>query len=170
MPLNRHNPHPASAVIVEPTAPVSRELFVTIPHAAAPQGSKRHVGRGILVESSGRVAPYRAALAQATHEAVASATPSTWPTREPVYVWANFTCVRPASHYGTGRNEYRVKDSAPAFPATRTTGDIDKLLRATLDAMQDGGAFVDDSQVVYAVAAKTWGSAPHVHVTVKLAR
>jgi crossover junction endodeoxyribonuclease RusA len=39
-------------------APVTATTIVfTVPGKPAPQGSKRHVGRGIMVESSNHVAP-----------------------------------------------------------------------------------------------------------------
>ncbi|QDH92357.1 RusA-like resolvase [Gordonia phage Spooky] len=36
---------------------------IWIPGIPAPQGSKRHVGNGILIESSKRVGPWRAVVA-----------------------------------------------------------------------------------------------------------
>lgn len=64
----------------------------------------------------------------------------------PVRVFIEFTLDRPKSHYGTGRNAGRVKDSAPAYPAVKP--DIDKLTRAVLDALTEAGMWMDDAQVV----------------------
>ncbi len=63
----------------------------------------------------------------------------------PLAVEITFRLARPASHYGTGKNAGKLKPSAPPFPIT--TPDVDKLARATLDALK-GTAFDDDSRVV----------------------
>ena len=67
-----------------------------------------------------------------------------------------FTFERPASHYGTGRNAGRVKDSAPDWPDTKWTGDIDKLTRAVFDSLTAGGVIEDDARVVEAAVSKAW--------------
>lgn len=43
--------------------------------------------------------------------------------------------------------------------------DIDKLLRATLDALT-GIAFVDDAQVVFATASKGYDTAERTHISI----
>ena len=65
----------------------------------------------------------------------------------PLIVHLEFYFARPKSHYGTGRNEGMLKADAPDFPITRSTGDVDKLSRLVLDALQ-GIVYKDDSQVV----------------------
>jgi Holliday junction resolvase RusA-like endonuclease len=50
-----------------------------------------------------------------------------------------------------------VKDSAPLHPATRP--DVDKLIRAVLDALTMSGAIKDDGRVVTLAAVKTYGAA-----------
>jgi crossover junction endodeoxyribonuclease RusA len=42
-----------------------------VPGKPAPQGSKRHVGRGIMVESSRDVGPWRERVALVAHNAMA---------------------------------------------------------------------------------------------------
>ena len=54
---------------------------------------------------------------------------------------------RPKSHFGTGKNADKVKQSAPVFPATMP--DIDKLMRAILDGLTDAQVWLDDGQVVW---------------------
>lgn len=75
----------------------------------------------------------------------------------PVRVEATFHLQRPKAHCGTGRNANTVKASAPAHPVGRP--DVDKLLRALLDALT-GTVLVDDSQVVEATARKVY-CGPH---------
>jgi Holliday junction resolvase RusA-like endonuclease len=44
---------------------------------------------------------------------------------------------RPGGHYGTGRNLRLVKDSSPAYPVVEYSGDVDKLARSVLDALNE---------------------------------
>lgn len=93
----------------------------------APQGSKRHVGNGRMIESSTKVKPWRAAVAAAFPVA---------PIDGPVEVVVTFVLPRPKSE----RKTY-------TRPHTRRP-DLDKLIRSTLDALT-GRAFGDDSQVTH---------------------
>lgn len=119
----------------------------------APQGSKRGFVRGgrvVLVEASERVRPWR----DAVKVAVALDGRGQRFDREPVTVSAEFRLRRPRSHYRTGRHADQVRAGAPAYPTG--TPDVDKLLRSTLDGLTEAGVFVDDAQVVCAVAVKRW--------------
>lgn len=117
----------------------------------------------ILVDSSDKtLAPWTKAVAQATRDAMTNVqgsperadstgvpglveiTPRP-PLDGPLSVEVTFTVPKPA----------RVKGS-PAWPATRSSGDLDKLLRAVLDAAVKGGAFTDDSRVVEVTAKKVY--------------
>lgn len=64
-----------------------------------------------------------------------------------------FWLPRPASHFGTGRNRERLREAAPRVPTTRP--DVDKLLRAVLDAMK-GTVYHDDGQVVSVHVIKSY--------------
>ena len=75
---------------------------------------------------------------------------------DPVSVQITFTFARPTAHFGTGKNADQVKASAPPFPSSHSIGDIDKLVRACLDALTDAGIWKDDSQVVQLHALKVW--------------
>lgn len=70
-----------------------------------------------------------------------------------VRVQAEFFFARPKGHFGSGRNAGKLKESAPSRPTSRSAGDIDKLVRAVLDALT-GVAFKDDSQVTCLSASK----------------
>lgn len=85
--------------------------------------------------------------------------------RGPLSVSLTFTFRRPAGHYGTGRNAERLRPGAPMAPANRGTGDVDKLCRATLDALE-GVVYADDAQVVDLHALKRWGAPESVEVVV----
>jgi Holliday junction resolvase RusA-like endonuclease len=124
----------------------------------APQGSKRHVGRGIMVESSKAVGPWREAVRAETQRALESilfAGRDLPPTGGPMAMTVTFYLPRPKSHYRTGRNAHLLRESAPTFPAGRP--DLDKLVRALLDGLTAGGVWQDDSQVVQLAVGKDYG-------------
>jgi crossover junction endodeoxyribonuclease RusA len=106
-----------------------------------PQGSKRHVGNGRMVESSLKVKPWREAVKYTALNARVGALP----LAGPVWMRLIFTLPKPKS-----------------APKRRTTWpdrkpDLDKLTRSTLDALTDAGLWHDDSQVVeFLRQAKTY--------------
>lgn len=116
----------------------------------APQGSKRHVGRGVMVESSKKVKPWRAAVAAEVEKVTFEDMPF-------VRVSAWFFMPRPKSHYRTGRYAHLLKPAAPVYPGKYP--DLDKLCRSTLDALRMGGAYRDDAQVVKLYAFKVYALA-----------
>jgi crossover junction endodeoxyribonuclease RusA len=105
----------------------------------SPQGSKRHVGRGVLVESSVHVKPWR----QDVKQAAIACTPDHWDRTLAMTVSIVCRFKRPKGHLG----KRGVKPSAPSYPASRSVGDTDKLARAILDGMT-GICYDDDSQVI----------------------
>ena len=50
----------------------------------------------------------------------------------------------------------RPKSTKAAFPVAPVVGDVDKLLRATLDGLKTGGLIEDDRFVVDVFATKRW--------------
>lgn len=130
-------------------------IDIFIPGIAAPQGSKKHVGRGVLVESSARVRPWRESIRHALIDEL----PDGWtPIEQPVAVTLLFHFPRPKSHYRTGRYAHMLKPSAPQYHTT--TPDLDKLQRAVLDAITSAGYWRDDSQATWLDAAKVYGERP----------
>lgn len=119
----------------------------------APQGSKRHVGKGVMVESSAKVKPWREAVKAAALEVRGDRTPLVCP----LSVAMTFTFVRPRGHYRSGRNAHLLGTRAPIAPAT--VPDLSKLLRSTEDALTDAGIWRDDALVAeYLRAAKVWAN------------
>ena len=127
-----------------PVAPGSL-LTITAYGDPGPQGSKRHVGGGRMLESSALVKPWRDVVAWRAIEARAKLRGWTRLTG-PVVLSLVFTLPRPKDHFGTGRNAGVLRTSAPARPDVRP--DLDKLARSTLDALKTGGIYRDDGQVV----------------------
>ena len=122
------------------------EIFIPVIGIPAPQGSKRHVGHGIMIENSKRVKPWRqdvkeAALNHYQGEVIDQA----------VEIEIIFIFARPKSHFGTGKNSRKLKPSAPVFVTSKGIGDIDKLQRSTYDALSEssgGNVLKDDSLIV----------------------
>ena len=112
----------------------------------APQGSKTHVGNGIMRESCARVKPWRFAVSQAAletgHEMFTG----------PVYVGITFLFPRLKSHLNT---KGIIKPNAPFHKISKP--DIDKLVRSTLDGCT-GILFKDDSQVASLMATKQYAN------------
>jgi Holliday junction resolvase RusA-like endonuclease len=107
----------------------------TVRGLPAPQGSKRHVGNGVMVEMSGqKLKDWRADVKAAAYHAM-------WQMGQPVLVHGPvgvsvcFTLPKPKSAPKTRRT----------WPDKRP--DLDKLLRSTLDGLT-GEVFADDAQVI----------------------
>jgi Holliday junction resolvase RusA-like endonuclease len=95
-------------------------MRIVVRDTPAPQGSKRHVGRGVMVEMSKNVKPWREAV---RFEAQAVRGLAREPLSGPVRCWVTFTVRKPAGAPKTRKT----------WPAKRP--DVDKLLRSTLDAL-----------------------------------
>jgi crossover junction endodeoxyribonuclease RusA len=128
-------------------------LEIRVNGIPAPQGSKRHVGGGRMVEMSKAVGPWREAVRSETQRAIESWRPGKGlpinGTTCAVGVHVIFTLIRPKSHH---RPDGSLRPGVPERPRTRP--DVDKLTRAVLDGLTAGGAFEDDAQVVSLVAEK----------------
>lgn len=124
------------------TAPA---FAVTVYGTPAPQGSKRHVGRGVMVESSKHLKPWRDAVRGEAADSRAS-WGITAPLDAPLDAEMIFTFPRPRSHYRTGRNAHLLRASAPARPGGKP--DLSKLARSTEDALKDAGVYKDDALIV----------------------
>ena len=111
----------------------------------APQGSKRHVGGGRMIEASKRVKPWRAAVAAEAMEVgeqISSA----------CAVSIVFRFRRPKAHFKTNGE---LRETAPRHCVVKRN-DVDKCIRSTLDGMVQGELLVDDCLVVSIVAEKRY--------------
>ena len=119
----------------------------------APQGSKRPVGNGRMIESSKKVRPWRDSVAWAAREACEGRPPLAVPCGISIV----FYLPRPK------------KPKFPKYPGTKP--DIDKLVRSTLDGLTNGGAFADDALVVEEIAYKRWadpGKGRHIGAVIEI--
>lgn len=108
----------------------------------APQGSKRHVGHGVMIESSKKVKPWREAVKWAAMENCAPGRIEPPRINGAISVEMTFTMPRPKSA------------KRGAVPSTRP--DLSKLIRSTEDALTDVGAWEDDARVVECLARKVF--------------
>lgn len=139
----------------------------TVQGAARPQGSKRHVGRGVMVESSKHLRPWRQDVREAAWLEMERPTDGTpgprTPFPGPVHVDLTFCYRRGVSHYradGVTLNAAGLRKPYPTRP------DTDKLARAILDSIT-GVVIVDDRQVVELTARRVWGPRDETHVAVE---
>ena len=116
----------------------------------ASQGSKKYVGRGIMIESSKRLKPWRTDVQLAAERAYSGEVISV-----PVHVNVDFFFARPKSHYRTGKYSDLMKADAPLYASTHRLGDLDKLLLSTIDALSfvTGGCVIRDDCLVVSLSS-----------------
>lgn len=107
----------------------------------APQGSKRHLGNGVMVEMSKKVKPWREDVKQAALNLREAGAPC---LDGPLAVRMVFTLPRPK----TATKRRTCPDRTP---------DLSKLCRAAEDSITTAGLWADDARVVdYIRLAKVW--------------
>lgn len=119
----------------------------------APQGSKKFVGvtksgKGLLVESSKNVKPWRERISWAALEVLGKTgsflgTEFTQPFKGPVSCRIIFTMKKPK----TCKKSRKYPDGSP---------DVDKLARAVFDSLTQAGVWEDDGRVVRLEALKVF--------------
>lgn len=125
-----------------PAEPQPRRIRLTVYGEPAPQGSKRHVGGGQMIESSKKVAPWRQDVVAAARRLLdTSGGP---PIAGPVHVRIVFTLPAPKS----------LPKRRASLPCRKP--DLDKLVRSTFDGLKTGGVWVDDAQAVSVYAVKSY--------------
>lgn len=133
----------------------------------APQGSKRHVGNGVMIESSKRCRPWRQDVKAAAEAAIACdcgcrSVIAECPLDGPLVVRMVVTVPKPKS---APKRKRTWPDRMP---------DLSKLARSTEDALTDAGVWKDDARVVeYERLAKVYPGedpesldAPGVRITI----
>lgn len=124
-----------------PTLSCPNSFTFTVLGKPAPQGSKRHVGKGVLVESSKRCKPWRQDVRYTAH----SLLPDGWYAMmdRAMAMTVAFVFPRPKGHF---RANGELKPSAPKHCKGRV-GDTSKLVRSTEDALA-GIVYNDDAQLI----------------------
>lgn len=112
----------------------------------APKGSYRRGRHGAIIPASKYLAEWSEAV-----EARAKIHAGDSPISGPVMLQADFLLARPKGHFHTsGQLAARAIGSYPRRP------DLDKLLRATMDALVSAGLLADDSQILEIHASKRY--------------
>ena len=114
------------------------DLSFFVPGKAAAQGSKRHVGRGVMVEMSKDLPAWRTAVANAARAAHQGRPPIDGPVAVALTVYL----AKPRT------TKFRAYPAGPP--------DIDKLCRAVLDSLTISQVIQDDARVVKLSARKEW--------------
>lgn len=107
-------------------------LRIVVHGMPGPQGSKRHVGHGVMIESSEKVKPWRQDVVAAAILARNGAPP----LDGPLVVRMVFTLRKPVS---APKRRVTYPDRTP---------DLSKLARSTEDALTTAGVWRDDARVV----------------------
>ena len=82
----------------------------------------------VLLPTTNILGSWRSDVASAAHRAK----PEDWDIYAAVSLRCEFVFPRPLSHYGTGKNAGKLKDSAPVHYTK--TPDVDKLVRGVADS------------------------------------
>lgn len=114
-----------------------------VPGIPQPQGSKRHVGGGRMIESSAKLRPWRDRVVYAAREAMQGREAMT-----AALLTVTFSLARPASVSPKRRPRHTVKP------------DLDKLVRAVGDALTEAGVVTDDAVIHSIVASKVYADEP----------
>jgi Holliday junction resolvase RusA-like endonuclease len=120
-------------------------IRIVVRGSPAPQGSKKFVGttkqgRGIMVESSAKVKPWRLDVKDAAQFVMAGRAP----LDGALVAVMTFTLPKPSSAPKTRRT----------WPCRKP--DASKLARSTEDALTDAGVWTDDARVVWLVSHKVY--------------
>jgi Holliday junction resolvase RusA-like endonuclease len=113
-------------------------------------------GRQVVRQVHGNAAalkPWRDAITAAAREAHGGAPPLDGPCQ----VDAVFSLERPAGHFRTGKFSAQLRAGAPRRPVASGKADLDKLVRAVLDALTAARVWHDDAQCAeFGRVAKVW--------------
>lgn len=104
----------------------------------ASQGSKKHVGRGIMIEANKKLPAWRKAIEDKAREIHKGE-----PIDQPVIVRADFFLPKP---------------KRPRWLVPATALDTDKLQRALGDGLEKGGVLKNDARIVTWVATKHYAT------------
>lgn len=143
------------------------QLRIEVRGMPAPQGSKKfvgmHGGRGVMVESSKKVKPWRDDVRSAVLAAIAQSKTMVEPgSSKPVHcvVSGDWFFPIPLDNPLRVRMIFTLPKPSTAPKKKRTwpmrTPDLSKLVRSTEDAITSAGLWADDARVVECIAAKRY--------------
>jgi crossover junction endodeoxyribonuclease RusA len=127
----------------EPTATVRFRVAAEGRWEPAPQGSKKSVGRGRMIESSKYLKPWREKVIEASAKVLADQCDGV--------TFDGSLSVDLVFHMHRGKSVRR--------PWPCVAPDLDKLVRGVLDGLTQGGLIADDSRVTVLSAGKLYANA-----------
>lgn len=138
-------------------------LFFRVVGIPVGQGNHRQNRYGATYETTKGHAAWRKLVKESAVSAQqapgADGTHQPWePMCGPMAVSITFYIRRPRNHYGTGRNSTVLKQNAARLPIKGRHPDLDKAVRAVLDACTDAMCWDDDKQVVSLRVDKCWAT------------
>ena len=120
-----------------------------------PQGSKVAMRGRVIHANAERLEAWRLDVKAAALFAMEE-TPE-WAREYPaIAAHFTFTLARPKLHYRSGKFAHLLREDAPRLHTSQP--DLDKLVRATCDALTAAGAYADDSQIAQLYAVKAYAS------------
>ena len=127
-------------------------LTVFVEGVPVSQGSmiSNGAGRGMRHSNQAQLRPWRYQIISMLNRHC----PKDWDPAAPLTVCAVFRFTRPKGHYGTGKNANRLKVSAPDFHLVKP--DLDKLIRAIGDSIEQSGLARGDQQITNWSVSKRW--------------
>lgn len=128
----------------------------TVLGIARPQGNKRHVGKGVMIELAS-LKPWRQAVSYCAREAYRGDL-----LDGPIALRLRIFVPRPRSHFG----QKGLKSSAPRLPHRRAQGDTSKMLRAIEDALT-GIVWTDDKRVVSTDVVIVYGEPARAEIEIR---
>lgn len=138
-----------AAIELEAPCVTPKVIRFTVLGRARPQGSKRHVGRGVMVESSKALKPWRQDVAGMASYEVGGELP--FGAHVPVKLSLDFYFAAPKKCKRAGMT---------------TKPDSDKLARSIMDAIK-GIVIHDDAQVVELNVSKHYGLPERVEIRIQ---
>ena len=144
--------------------PSPNRVSFEVPGEPQPQGSAkafkhRYSGRVMVTSDNARLRPWRDAITWHARQALLGG----GPLIGPVTVRVEFRFARPGGHFG----KRGLRPAAPREHVVRP--DLDKLVRAVLDALSEAAVWRDDAQVVETRARKRYHEMPGAAIEIKAA-
>ena len=87
------------------------------------------------------------------------------PISDPIYLELAFYMARPHNHYGTGKKQAFLKDSAPEYHSGRP--DLDNLTKFVQDSLNKI-FYRDDSLICQLTAEKKYSENPRTEITITI--
>lgn len=145
--------------------PPPQVLLVEVSGKPRPQGSSWIGKNGNFRPAAKGLTEWKNDIARAAYVAAYNQPGLALDKDDPVSVSIQFHYGRPGSHFRREKGHPVLKADAPV--AKTTTPDVDKLARAVLDGLVQGGVLHDDRQVASLNAEKSWGVSDRVEIRIR---